>query len=218
MLKLDLHPLNYLFIPILGIIAIFTESSITQYVITDALLFCIILISAKIKLKPIIIFTIFLTPALLSYYLSSYIFNVVQYEINLLIIRLASLSLISFIYVIHMPHDRLINEIMQRKILPIAICFAILATFNAFIYLKDEYNKIQLAYKMRFGKRNISPRMILPLLVSAARYAHHLSISMYSRGLNDKRSFYHKKTPFKLIDLLIPIIFIGLTIITSHNI
>lgn len=213
--KLNLHPLNYLLIMMLGIIAIFTANSITQYIVIDIMLFIMIIISSKLKLKPILIFTIFLIPILLSYYLSTYIFNVAKHEVILLIVRLMSLSLISFVYVIHIPHYKLMNEIMQRKYLPISICFAILATFNAFTYLKDEYNKIQLAYKMRFGKINISPKLMLPLLVSAARYAHHLSISMHSRGLNEKRSFYYEKTPYKLFDLIIIIALLLLIIMTN---
>lgn len=216
MLKLNLHPLNYLLILILGIVAIFTASSMAQYIVIDVLLLVIISIYSKIKLKTIMIFTIFLIPALFSYYLSTYIFGVAKDEVFLLIIRLASLSLISFIYVIHIPHEKLMNEIMQRKFLPIPISFAIIATFNAFIYLKNEYSKIQLAYKMRFGKISISPKLILPLMVSAARYAHHLSISMYSRGLNEKRSFYQIKTPYNLFDLMI-IISISLLLMIIHN-
>lgn len=218
MQKLVMHPLNYLLIPFIGIAAIFSFNTLYQYLFIDLILFGFICITNQVKIKSIIVFLLCLTPALLSYYFTGYIFGINQNEILLLIVRLTSLSFISFIYVLHMPHEETLNELMQRKLLPITIGFAILATLNAFIYLKNEYNKIQIAYKMRFGKNHISPKLILPLLVSASRYAHHLSLSMHSRGLNKNRTFFQNIKPIKIPDIvvlgiLITMIFI---IISKH--
>lgn len=217
MLKLKTHPFNYLILPLMGIIAIFSSKNNLAYLIIDTLMLVNLLIfQAKIKWKSLAIFALTLIPALLSFYISTRLFmnNLNESGVNGLTLttRLFSLAIVSYLYATHLPQESLINNLMQRKILSINIGFAFLAVFNAFEQFGKEFHKIQLAYRMRFGKLCLSPKIIFPLFVYAARYAHCLTISMYTRGINNNRSFYDAKIPYRIIDWLIVII--NLTIIS----
>lgn len=211
-----MHPFNYCLIPIISIVAIFNSNSNLCY---PLILFVSItpLLIGKRKLSyiPILIFAISLLPGLLGYFLASKYFsnNDLDTTINLCI-RLFSLSLVSFIYVINLPSEQLIIELMQRKLISIKIGFALLATNNALSSLKHEFSKIQTSYKMRFGKRCLSPKIALPLLVAASRYAHNISISLHSRGISNNHTFRQAKISWTNFDniSIISVVIINLII------
>jgi energy-coupling factor transporter transmembrane protein EcfT len=161
-------------------------------------------------------FSVALIPALIAMFASSYWFadgitgvNLVtnhsdKIELSwLLSIRLYLLAMISFGFMLHAPQEKIILNLLQQKLLPVNLGFALLAVNNAVNYLTEEFKRIQIAYQMRYQRRSFSPKIILPLLVAASRYAHHLSISMHSRGLNNVRSYHQPAAKFSQIDIFV---------------
>lgn len=216
MLKNKLHPFLFLIFALIGIAGIFNLNNSKGYLLTLLLMLCnLLLLNPNLKWKKLGLFSLILVPALAAMFISSYWFvptsNIseinsanptqlhLQHSINLTL-RLYSLALISFGFMLHMPKESVLLNLMQRKILSVKIGFSLLAVFNAFEYLANEFQRIQLAYKMRFNKRYLSPKILLPLLIAAARYAHNLSISMYNRGLNQERSYIQPKINFSRYD------------------
>ncbi len=165
----------------------------------------------KIKYKAIFIFMLLLFPAILSLFVTglfhfdsssidqtqvySTIFGVNIYEDSIkealfLAIRSSSISIISFAYVIAIDFEKMVNELMQNFRFPVIFGYALLSTVNAFVFMKKEFIKIKTAYEMRFLKSYYSPKILLPLLVSASRYAYQAGLSLESRGLNKNKTFY----------------------------
>lgn len=209
MLRIKLHPFNYLLLPIITIISISLSKNINELLFIDAIAILILLTAHRnITLKPVFIFSLFMIPSLLSFALSSVLFS--EIDQKYFILRIFSLAIISFIYAIHTPYEDLMTNLMQRKLIPINIGFAIIAIGNAFKYLKQEFIMIQLTYQMRFGKRTYSPKIFIPLLIAAARYSHHLSISMYARGINKNRTFLQEKIPFRVANSIFLLLLIML--------
>ncbi len=217
MLENKLHPLNFVILPLLGIVAIFSTTDIVQY----GIIFVIMLVNFSVlckkpQLKILFLFNLSLIPALLALFVSSYLFasnsEFANYSLSnhehsrlwlsaTLSLRLYLLSLISVSFMLHLPQEQLILDLIQRKIVRVKIGYSFLAVFNAFAFMKQEFMRIQIAYKMRFRKKWLSPKILMPLLVAAARYAHHLSISMYTRGINQDRSYHQPKINFSTYDV-----------------
>ena len=226
MLKHKLHPFEFLLLPLLGLVGIFSLHSWQGYLLTLLLMALnLVILNSRLEWKKLVAFSLILLPALGAMFASSYWFapadglNVLTGHNNShqqliqsanLTLRLYSLALISFGFMLHMPKESVLLNLMQRKILSVKIGFSLLAVFNAFEYLADEFQRIQLAYRMRFKKNYLSPKILLPLLVAAARYAHNLSLSMYNRGLNQGRSFQQPKINFSRYDGGLIILNIGL--------
>lgn len=210
----NLHPFNYILMPILGIISLFNSNDTYSYLLIDlVMLINLILFHRNLQWKMLAIFVASLLPAIGSFYISSKMFgtNLDTDKSISLSVRLFSLAILSYAYILHTPKEELIINLTQRKILNVTIGFSLLAVFNAFEQLRKEFRKIQLSYQMRFGKRYLSPTILFPLLVAAARYAHCLTISMYTRGINNERSYYAPKIKYTLFDwsiLIMNIIFI----------
>jgi energy-coupling factor transporter transmembrane protein EcfT len=114
--------------------------------------------------------------------------------------RMLSLALISFMWLSHCNVRALILELTAKKILTVHLGFALLAVINAKASLAAQFQQIQLAYRMRYQRGNYSPKILLPLLVAAARYAQTLSISLACRGLNPARSYHQSLAPLAIHD------------------
>lgn len=229
MLSHKFHPLNFIVLPLLGIGSIFCATHIIQYgLIFAMMLLNFSLLCNKPQFKIILWFNLSLIPALLALFISSYFFasnsELSNYALSghaqtklwfsvALALRLYLLSLISVSFMLHLPQEQLILDLIQRKIVRVKIGYSFLAVFNAFAYMKQEFSRIQIAYKMRFRKKWLSPKILLPLLVAAARYAHHLSISMYTRGINQERSYHQPKINFTYYDLAI--VLLNITVLSA---
>ena len=122
--------------------------------------------------------------------------------------RAFSLTVISFIFLLAINSDGLVFSLMQNLKLPVSIGYALLATFNAFIYMKDEFLRIRLAYRMRFQKQIFPMKLLIPILVSASRYAHYAGLSLESKGLQQKKTYteIHKWQKIDWIILIVNIL------------
>lgn len=134
--------------------------------------------------------------------------------------RAFSMSMISFIFLVSIRYDALVFSLMQILKLSPSIGYSLLATFNAFHYMEDEFIRIRSAWKNRFCKNKFPLSLIFPVLVSASRYAYHAGLSLECRGLNKKKSYLEiymwtfKDTLFIILNM-IEIIIINL-IISGH--
>ena len=201
MSKLTLHPFSYCLIPLIAIIGIFISNSILQYLLILIISSMPVLSTTKeFKYKYLGLFSLSLIPPLFGYLLASYYFSENSLLQNItLVLRLFCLSIISFTYIIHLHSEQLILEFMKRRIISSKVGFALIATNNAFIALHKEFNKIQISYQMRFGKKFISPSIVIPLL-------------LYSRGIMAQRTFYTSKISWYIFDSICTI-FMTATII-----
>lgn len=207
------HSLNFVILPALFLISIFCANNIWQYlIILNIAYFNLLLIARPIKYRILIIFILCLIPVLSAVFLSSYFFaeaaNTLSkiYTAQLLTTRYFSLAVISFAFAIHTPFPLVFDYLIKNKILSVKIGYAILAAFNSFYFLGEEFQKTQNAYKMRYGRNYISPSVFIALLSAAARYAHNLSISMYSRGINNQKTFVNSIANLKPIDYFLYLI------------
>jgi energy-coupling factor transporter transmembrane protein EcfT len=119
-----------------------------------------------------------------------------------LTLRSFCMSVISLSYVLSLRYDRLVYALMQNLRLNTNIGFSLLASFNAFYHLKEEFVRIRLINKMRFGKRVNPFRMLFPLLVGAGRYASQAGLSLESRGLSKQRT-YLVSVPWRISDTML---------------
>lgn len=202
MLAKKTHPLDMLFIPLIWSIATFMSKNLSTHIgiffIAGINLW---LITDTIKYKALGLFCVSLIPVLLALFLSTYWFA----EGNLtlasqLSLRLFLLSMISFAFMLHANVDKILLYCMQRNILNVYMGYSLLSVLNTLNYLGSEFGRIQLAYRMRYQRYWLSPKIFLPLLITAVRHAHCLSLSMYNRGLNARRSYYHREKNFTWID------------------
>jgi energy-coupling factor transporter transmembrane protein EcfT len=203
------HPVNFVVLPLLFIITIFSVNNIWQYLgILVIAYFNLLLLAGRLKYRMLIIFGLCMLPVLLAIFISSYFFTNgdTLTKINmamLLTVRYFSLGLVSFAYSIHTPFSLMFNYLMERKILPVKIGYAMLAAFNSFHFLAQEFGRIQISYKMRYGRNSYSPVILISLLTTAARYAHNLSISMHSRGINKHKTFVFSSPKLRYLDYLL---------------
>ncbi len=188
----------------------------------------------RLKLKPVFYFIVTISLPLVSVFFTTILYAKVggddrailflkikttKSALNLalfLTIRTFALSFISFAFLIALKYDRFINSLMQIFKLPVSIGYSLLATFNAFYHLKNEFVRIRDVYRMRFGKRKNPLLLFFPIMVSAARYAYYAGLSLQSRGLNPQKTFY-KKESMKKIDFVILFVNLLITIFFIYN-
>ncbi|MBN2461445.1 MAG: hypothetical protein JXB60_07540 [Candidatus Cloacimonetes bacterium] len=103
--------------------------------------------------------------------------------------RTFALTTISFVFLLGIKYDRLVLSLMQNLKLPVSVGYALLTTFNAFVYLSSDYGRIREAYRMRFLHKRSFLRTLFPMLVSAGRYAYFAGLSLECRGLNSRKTF-----------------------------
>lgn len=119
--------------------------------------------------------------------------------------RAFSLSTISFFFVLVIKFDVLIFSLMQNLKLPVPIGYSLLSAFNALEQMKNEFFRIRTTYLMRFQKKRFPLFLIIPLLVSASRYAYYAGLSLESRGLHNKKT-YIVKYPLSWQDFIVILI------------
>ena len=225
MLKTQLQVLHFLLLPLLWLgVTLVVNTGLAYLLILVVVSVNLRLLAQPLHYRRLLYFSLSLVPALIAMLLSSYFFGApltapglnawgltpqLQQSLHLSL-RLYTLAMVSFSFVCHMPQQEVILTLLQWRLLPLKIGFALLAVFNAFSYLAQEFQRIQLAYQMRYQRRLLTPRIILPLLVAAARYAHNLNISIYTRGLNNQRSYYYQAPAFSLCDYLLWLINLSL--------
>jgi energy-coupling factor transporter transmembrane protein EcfT len=196
------------FIALIYIFPVFVSENLTLNfaIVVLALLNAVIL--RKIRFRYLIVFVLLLIPVQLSVFLTTALYSrgvestPVVIEIFSVAVRRKALdnavfitartfilSVTSFIFLLGINFENLVTSLMQNLRLNPVIGFSILAAVNAFKYMKDEFVRIQTAYRMRSQNGKFFIFLFFPLMVSASRYAFYAALSMESRGLSEKRTF-----------------------------
>ena len=128
MLKQKLHPFEFLLLPLLGLVSIFSMHIWQGYLLTLLLMALnLVILNSQVKLKKLAVFSLILLPALGAMFASSYWFapadglNMLTRQNNShqqliqsanLTLRLYSLALISFAFMLHMPKESVLLNLM----------------------------------------------------------------------------------------------------------
>jgi energy-coupling factor transporter transmembrane protein EcfT len=191
-----------------------------------------VLVLTKISLKYLFLFLILLILPLLSVFVTTLLYSKNEpnpeiihhfgaWEITqtgwqnaiFLASRSFSLSFVSFIFILCIKPTEFVFSLMQNWNLSVVIGYPIMVTFIAFEKLQIEFQRIRLANYMRFHKKIPLISMLIPLLVSASRYAYQTGLSLESRGLHPNKTFidfyyWHKRDTIVLLINLFQIGFI----------
>ncbi len=227
------NDLLFLFLAFIYLIPVLFSSSAFLSLASLILAFVNILIWRKIKFKHLLVLiavliiplsSVFITVLLytkgadsspiIAHFLGFPIYQLAFDTAILLTVRSFCLTVISFIFLLAINSNVLVLSLMQNLKLPVSIGYALLSTFNAFIYMKEEFLRIRLAYRMRFQKQIFPMKLLIPILVSASRYAHYAGLSLESKGLHDKKTYteIHKWTKLDWLILFINIFQVGMLI------
>lgn len=105
----------------------------------------------------------------------------------------------------------LIRSLQQQLRLPPMFAYGILAAWNIFPNMMEEYKKTRLAFRARgIYTSPVSPALLKPMLVKAVLWSNALSIAMESKGFNGsvkRTEFYVMRVEWK--DWLFPVVTIG---------
>ncbi|MBY0379078.1 MAG: energy-coupling factor transporter transmembrane protein EcfT, partial [Burkholderiales bacterium] len=141
----------------------------------------------------------------LSFYIAKVVFinNDSADIVWLLTMRVSAITISSIMLISAVNFEELILYLMQHLRLPVIIGYPCLSAINALANFKQEYTRIKSAYLMRYGKVSYSLLIFYPMLISATRYALQNGLSMEARGLNKTKTFIHRTSSLKLIDLVV---------------
>ena len=104
--------------------------------------------------------------------------------------RLFLLSLVSMCSVYAIVYTKVILYLIIHKGLKVFMGYPLLIALNSILLFKDEFERIRLSARFRglgFWDRVLT---LFPLLVFAIRHSQRGSLSLVTRGLNPKKSFY----------------------------
>jgi hypothetical protein len=202
---LKFHPIQYIVIAITQTLALgLSRSYIDIFINTVLALTSVVIVSHKFRVVEILKFILTALPLATGVFIISYLFAIDGYsrfQLAILIgLRMLCLSIVSFVCMAHLPYNRLIIDLMQRGLLDIKFGYALLAISMVFRTIKYDFRKILYLSKVR--KLN-SKYTILPLMISAAGYSQVYAISLYSRGLSEKKTFYQPLISFGAADFLL---------------
>ena len=192
-----------------------TDIYLTLFAISNLILF------KKINYKYVVIFILSILPSLVIMFIVAMLFSKTNLGITNginITMRVFSLSLVSFMFILHIDIEKMIICAMKQYKLPVKIGYAILILNNSFKFLKQEFVRIQTAYKMRFKKRMGIYKTIYPLLISAIRYATICGMSLDGRGLNDNKTYVTKCEKWHIVNTGVLLVnLIVLCIIIFHQ-
>ncbi|MBF0443054.1 MAG: hypothetical protein HQK54_14195 [Oligoflexales bacterium] len=240
MRKTDVHDMTLLLLSLFYVAAVLVSESCLIDLMLVLFSLMNILLMRKVKWRGISIFFLVMLPACLSVFVSSALFSGTSPDGGskilfraagiivddraatlalFLTVRSFALAYISFVFVIHTDFEGVIRYAMQYLGLPLRIGYSLLAMTNAFAFMRGELYRIQDACRMRFLRRNLSPKIIVPLMVGAARYAFVAGLSMEIRGLNPKKTFVIKARRLSTSDFITLILnlFLLLAIFFSYQ-
>ncbi len=203
-----IHPLAKLFISLTFIFPIFLSSNLIPSISFLALTLLTILIMDTPKIKGFILtfiamfpvgISIFLLNAINGKFTTGYIvFTILNHPIYMNNIKIGislgfrsfALGFISISWVLIIDFNRVIQGMMQTFNLNPKIGFSLFTGVNAIPYLKDELIRVKTIKKLRCIKRPMILPIALNILAQAVRFSERASLSMISKNLTDKRTFY----------------------------
>jgi|GEM_PF-6544170 len=133
----------------------------------------------------------------LPYFFLNFFWTGQDYSISIAnFFRIFFLCLVSFSSLGLEEIEKIFLYLMQRKIIPIEIGYAILSGLNSLQDLKQHFFRVRACAKMR--KKRPSPLFLLfPVLVYSLSKAQIMAFSMKSKGINSQKIFYFDYLPTK---------------------
>ncbi len=215
----EINDLSIFFMSLMYFILIFLSGDmlVNGIAITSAMLYLSIV--RVIRVKYLIIFALYMLPAVLSVFITSVLYSsnskgdpiCVFLGINIfyegiqtgifLAVRSFSLSFISFSFATVIDFRKLVYGLMQILKLPVNIGYPLLSLFDTFSLFRDDFYRIRTASLIRFGKKGNLFFQLIPILVSAARHSYYLGLSMHTRGLNKDKTFLYQSR-INVIDII----------------
>ena len=118
---------------------------------------------------------------------------------------------LGFLFVLTTDKIQLVRSFQQQLRLPPMFAYGLLAAWNIFPNIAEEYRKTRTAFRAR-GLRPLpmSPILLKPMLVKAVLWSEALSVAMESKGFNgsaDRTEYYEMK--LTVVDILFPVVTTG---------
>ncbi len=143
------------------------------------------------------------------------VFTLFNYEIYkavwdaaiILTFRVLFVSFFSLTSFLVMDFEKMFVHFMSQKILSVRWGYPILIGMNSINLLKSEFERIKINARMRGLKKREFPRLFFTLLVFAIKHSERGSLSLITRGINEKKLFYFNLVP-TVQDKLILVLFI----------
>lgn len=104
--------------------------------------------------------------------------------------RLFLVSLLSMSSSVVIDYTKVILHLIVHKGLKLFWGYPILLALNSIVLFKEEFNRIRINAKLRELPLRERLTIFFPLLVFAIRHSQRGALSLVTRGLNEKKSFY----------------------------
>lgn len=151
------------------------------------------------------------------------IFKFVFYETSLAkafatMMKLFFVSFVSIASASAIDYTKVILHLIVHRGLKLTWGYPLLLAMNSIALFKDEYDRIKLNAQLRDLPFKDRVFLFFPLLVFAIRHSQRGALSLVTRGLNDKKTFYFKYDLFpsdKKRLLLFGVFYFGLVMMTQ---
>lgn len=122
--------------------------------------------------------------------------------------RVLAYAGLGFLFVLTTDKIKLIRSFQQQLRLPPIFAYGLLAAWNIFPNIIEEYKKIRGAFRARgINTLPISPAILKPMLVKAVLWSEALAVAMESKGFSSKakrNEYFVMTVTFK--DYIFPVI------------
>lgn len=125
--------------------------------------------------------------------------------------RVLAYAGLGFLFVLTTDKIKLVRSFKQQLHMPQLFAYGLLAAWNIFPNMAEEYRKTRAAFRARgLHPAAVSPTLLKPMLVKAVLWSEALSVAMESKGFNGKaaRTEYHV-LKLNVMDILFPVITTG---------
>lgn len=197
---------------IIFLITLFVNKNMLEHIVILAFaILYLVYLTRQFPIYKSLVFILFSLPLTLATWLSASVFLLKDSnyysEATFFTFHLWSISYLGWIYIVSLDFEEIIFFLLQKKFIGVKIGYSLLAILNSFVFMKEEYQRIQIAYMMRYGKKSYNLLVLFTLLVSASRYANNISLSLHSRGLNDKKTYIGHRFVINLFDVFYSVIY-----------
>lgn len=122
--------------------------------------------------------------------------------------RVLSYAVLGFLFVLTTNKIELIRSFQQQLHLPPIFAYGLLAAWNIFPNILEEYKKTRAAFRSRgVNTLAFSPILLKPMLVKAVLWSEALAVAMESKGFNSnakRTEYFEMKITIK--DFMFPVI------------
>lgn len=125
--------------------------------------------------------------------------------------RVVAYAGLGFLFVLTTDKIHLVRSLEQQLRLPPLFAYGLLAAWNIFPNIMEEYQKTKATFRSRgLNPTPFSPDLLKPMLVKAVLWSEALSVAMESKGFNGsiRRTEYYK-IKVSILDVIFPLLTTG---------